>query len=521
MAQFRKAGSWMLIAALSTAPSMGCKGGFSMPSWVPSFGKSQASGPILQRDSDGGYLQSPSSTMPDPAPPLPKAEEFGVMSGLKKLGDTVSSPFKKTPEKKTPPVAEDDPVQLTSKTAPPGPSLYVSLAKLQEKAGKNESALEKYNQALEIDPKYLPALLGIARLHDRTGDYEKALAAYTKATVVHPESAAAFNDLGLCYARADRMTESVTALQRAVALDGEKALYRNNLATVLVEVGRSDEAYRTLVKIHGEGIAHYNVGYLLNKRGEKQRALEQFRLAAKVDPNLAPAKQWIEMLGGEVPTYDADAKVAQAPAMAPTTPRTQTRDLAAEAVKTIAAATGTPAPALNEPIPSPIVMPDRNERRIAPVSLPRVVEEHEAPTTITPLPSTSSEVVDTEPTREVEPTPMPRSTQAPVPLPPTEPMPTTAPAATGPKLLGNEQARRAPAPTTERYYVGDRYSTASAPAPTTSNPASIPPTVAAPRSNAAPLPETLSNRPQTGVPSTPLPATVPSTAGARYPASRY
>lgn len=510
MAQFRKAGSWMLIAALSTAPSMGCKSGFSMPSWVPSFGKSQSTGPILQRDSDGGYLQSPSSTMPEPAPPQPKAEEFGVMSSLKKLGDTVSAPFKKTPEKKTPPVAEDDPVQLTSKTAPPGPSLYVSLAKLQEKAGKNESALEKYEQALELDPKYLPALLGIARLHDRTGDYEKALAAYKKATVVHPDSAAAFNDLGLCYARANRLTDSVTALQRAVAIDGEKALYRNNLATVLVEVGRSDEAYRTLVKIHGEGIAHYNVGYLLNKRGETQRALEQFRLAAKSDPNLAPAKQWIEMLGGEVPTYDADAKVAQVPASVPTAVRAPTRDLAAEAVKTISAATGTPAPALEQPIPSPIVMPERTERRIAPVSLPRIVEEQDAPTAITPLPSTSSaDVVDAAPRDEVEVTPAPSNAAPAEPAPPAEPMPITTPAASGPKLLGNEQARRAPATTGDRYYVGDRYSTAAAPVPTTAATPSVVPAVTAPtksvpRSNAAPVP-----------------ATVPSTAGARYPASRY
>ncbi len=240
------------------------------------------------------------------------------------------------------------------------------------------------------------------------------------------------------------------------------------------------------------------------KRGEKERALEQFRLAAKVDPNLAPAKQWIEMLGGEVPTYDADAKVAQAPAARPTTPHAPSRDLAAEAVKTMAAATGTPAPALEQPIPSPIVMPDRTERRIAPVSLPRVVEEQEAPTAITPLPSISTEAVDAEVGVEVEQAPEPIKQLSPEPLPPAEPMPTTAPAASGPKLLGNEQARRAPAPTSERYYVGDRYSTAAASLPTSPAPAVTAPPVSAPRSHAAPVP-----------------ATVPSTAGARYPASRY
>lgn len=88
-------------------------------------------------------------------------------------------------------------------------------------------------------------------------------------------------------------------------------------------------------------------------------------------------------------------------------------------------------------------------------------------------------------------------------------MPITTPAASGPKLLGNEQARRPPATTGDGYYVGDRYSTAAAPVPTTAATPSVVPAVTAqtksvPRSNAAPVP-----------------ATVPSTAGARYPASRY
>ncbi|MGC3970620.1 MAG: tetratricopeptide repeat protein [Pirellulales bacterium] len=488
MARIRKAGGWLLIAALSTAPSTGCKNGFSIPVWNP-FAK-KSSGSILERDSSGGYIQPPSTTMPDPGPPIPKAEEFGFKSSMKKLGDTLSSPFKKTAADKKPKSVEQVEVELASKEAPPSATLFVSLAKLQEKAGKNDSAVTEYEKALEADPKHLPALLGLARLYDRMGEYDDAVATYKKAVVAHPESAAAFNDLGLCYARANRLTESVTALQRAVAIDGDKPLYRNNLATVLIETGRPDEAYRVLVKAHGEAVAHYNVGFILNKRGQKERALQEFKLAAKADPNLQPAKHWIKLLEGAAP---------------PTT----SRDPVAAATQKInssnAAAAPSPAvvadPSLETPIPTPIVVSESAGPRIAPISQPRVVEEP-AEQEIRELPpasaATESSPLQTLPTVEPAPPrkPMPSAAE------PTDAKPVDA-EATGPKLLGNEQARRNVAPTIgDRYYVGDRYSTPVAqPQPST--------TAAAPQAGTksqAPLPENTK---------------APTTVGARYGASRF
>lgn len=310
MGMHRKTGRWLLIVALTTAPSAGCKSGFTF--WNPFAKPTMTPGsPMLQGDGDGGYIQAP---MPQQAPPEPRAEEFGWKAPFKKFGDTISSPFKKSAASKPakPILAEDDPISLTSKQAPPGAKLYVSLAEMHKKAGNLEAAVENYDRAIEAEPKSLPALLGMAHLYDGNGNTAKALEYYNRAVKAHDDSAAAHNDLGLCLLRDNQPKESIEELKKAIDLEPTKPLYRNNLAKILVELDRADEAYKILAPVHGEATAHYNIGYMLNTRGLKAQALEHFRIAAKLDPNLKRAQQWVAILSpGETQTHIA----ATAPAM--------------------------------------------------------------------------------------------------------------------------------------------------------------------------------------------------------------
>jgi hypothetical protein len=72
-------------------------------------------------------------------------------------------------------------------------------------------------------------------------------------------------------------------------------------------------------------VAHYNVGFLLNKRGQTAAALEQFQLAVKADPTFEAARQWVDSLsasqnsapqvaGKSVVTRWSDTQVTAAPA---------------------------------------------------------------------------------------------------------------------------------------------------------------------------------------------------------------
>lgn len=484
-----KFGRWM-TAALLASTLTGCKNGFEIPIWNP-FARSTAS---LQRDGDG-YVQpnAPEVTAPTPAPA--RAEEFGWNQPFKKIGNTISAPFRKsdTADAQRP---ESEATSLVAHNNPE-PKLYIDLAKNQERVGHFDSAIEMYQKALAIEEDNVAALLGAARLYDRLEKFEEAVILYERAIEVQPDNAAALNDLGLCYARNKNLTESINYLQRAVTLEPNKVLYRNNLATVLVSTDRAQEAYRTLVPAHGEAIAHYNVGFLLTKHGRSDEALEQFRAAVKADPALRQAQQWVVALEGETPTAATPASGAARPAVT-----TQERR------------------PLSEPVATPYVpQSDQPRPAMTPVSRPTIVDEPAGQQSTARQPESSSQAVPTY--REPAVTPSPT-------------LPTTAaPAATtedaGPKLIGNEQARRAAAANRPQQVAQQPAATTPNPAatqpatqPQTAAQSATPTTVAVrPQAILPPLPES----PASGLPaatSSPPTSTTPHTAnGARYPASRY
>jgi hypothetical protein len=48
--------------------------------------------------------------------------------------------------------------------------------------------------------------------------------------------------------------------------------------------------------VHGEAAAYFNLGYLLQKKGQTQQAIQAFSTALRFDPNMVQAQQWIERL---------------------------------------------------------------------------------------------------------------------------------------------------------------------------------------------------------------------------------
>jgi tetratricopeptide (TPR) repeat protein len=190
------------------------------------------------------------------------------------------------------PGPDDDAVSLKAK-GKAGPEVHVAIAQLYEQSNKMAEAELEYQLALNEKPDYLPALLGYAHLQDQLGKPKEAIELYQRAIQTHPRQSSVNNNLGLCYARQNRLDEAVTALGRAVQLDAKNPLYRNNIAAVLVDQGRVNEAFVHLRAVHGDAAAYYNLGYLLNKKGQSQAALQHFRLALQADPSMDAARRWV------------------------------------------------------------------------------------------------------------------------------------------------------------------------------------------------------------------------------------
>ena len=173
------------------------------------------------------------------------------------------------------------------------------MADLYVESGKFTEAEAQYQQAMKKAPDDIRVLLGYAMLKDQMHQPQEALKFYQQAEQKHPKQPSVYNDLAVHYARWDMVPEAIEAAQRAVDLRPREPRYRNNLAALLVEAGMPQEAFKQLREVYDEPVAHYDLGFLLNKRGMKAAALQEFTIALQLSPRMASARQWVERLSRE------------------------------------------------------------------------------------------------------------------------------------------------------------------------------------------------------------------------------
>ena len=215
------------------------------------------------------------------------------------FGQSITSGFQNLGRSTTPPPSQtDDPIALKT-PAKAGIELYVAVAHLYVESGKFAEAEEQYRQALKKAPNDLRVLLGYAMLKDQINQSQEALKFYQQAAQKHPKQPSVYNNLAIHYARRGMVREAIEAAQRAVDLCPREPRYRNNLAALLVEAGKPQEAFKQLREVYDEPVSHYDLGFLLNKRGMQAAALQEFTIALSLSPRMTLARQWVERLSRE------------------------------------------------------------------------------------------------------------------------------------------------------------------------------------------------------------------------------
>jgi Tfp pilus assembly protein PilF len=200
----------------------------------------------------------------------------------------------------------DDPFLLKNQKKP-GVELYVSVAHLYTETGKYAEAEDQYRRAKKLAPDDLRVLLGYAMLDDQMNRPDDALELYRQAEQKHPKEPAVYNNLAVHFIRVGMVPEAIEAARKAVELRPHEARYRNNLAALLVEAGQTQEAFKQLRAVYEEPVAHYDLGFLLNKRGLKPAALQEFTIALQMSPGMGLARQWVERLSRAQSEHEAPA----------------------------------------------------------------------------------------------------------------------------------------------------------------------------------------------------------------------
>ena len=162
-----------------------------------------------------------------------------------------------------------------------------------------EQARLAYQQAIQIDPKHVPAYLGLARLYADTEDTAHAVETYQKGIKAVPKEAALWYELGLCQGRRKEWGPALESLRKAAELQPENHQFANALGYGLARVGQYDEALACFQRVNGEGRAHYKLARMLEHMGQKDLARRHLELALEKDPRLTEAQDLLREIDGQ------------------------------------------------------------------------------------------------------------------------------------------------------------------------------------------------------------------------------
>jgi Tfp pilus assembly protein PilF len=166
--------------------------------------------------------------------------------------------------------------------------------------GYSERARLSYQQAIEIDPKHIPAYHALARLYLTLGDVDQATRTYSEALKLCPKDSSLWFELGWkCYARAKHFDQALDALHHACELDPKNRLYGEISGHCLAAAGRYDEAATVLSKYSGEAKAHYDVARMAEHNHQDEVARQHLRATLNVEPANPGAIEMLARMDGD------------------------------------------------------------------------------------------------------------------------------------------------------------------------------------------------------------------------------
>ncbi len=184
------------------------------------------------------------------------------------------------------------------------PEAHVNLAGLYARLGRAADAESSLRTALQLDPRFVPALLSLAdllRAQRRDADGERFLA---EALRVGPDNPEALHALGLLRVRQNRLADAVDLLRRAAAGRPESPRLAYVYAVALHDTGRPGDAIAVLTAAHRQRPADREtltaLATYVAEGGDVRRALEHAERLLALDPDDPAARALVETLRGRM-----------------------------------------------------------------------------------------------------------------------------------------------------------------------------------------------------------------------------
>ena len=168
-----------------------------------------------------------------------------------------------------------------------------NLGTLYANQGNYAAAIETYERVLEQNPDHVVSNLNMGYAHEAQGDLDAALDYYRSAQVAKPLNADVNNTLGCAYYAKGDYAAAIEAFTTAVTSAPEHADAHSNLARAYGAIqdyqGAIEHFSIVLELAPQDAMTHQMLGVAHELAGEPDRAMELYRGALRLQPNLPEA----------------------------------------------------------------------------------------------------------------------------------------------------------------------------------------------------------------------------------------
>ncbi len=180
---------------------------------------------------------------------------------------------------------------------PHDPAALAVRGQLLAALDQKEEALASVREALTYGPELGYAHYAYARILLKFEQKKTALAAIQEAIRIDPEEPTFYCTQALVYLQMSDWAKTLQAAETALELDPESEEALNLQSLALRRMGRrheSSEALQAALNRNPEdAFTHTNRGWQLLEQGNSQQALNHFREALRLDPDMDPARNGI------------------------------------------------------------------------------------------------------------------------------------------------------------------------------------------------------------------------------------
>lgn len=150
------------------------------------------------------------------------------------------------------------------------------------------------NTIAQIDEQFLDAysFLRAGMANERTGNYADAVKSYLKGLEVEPNNVELLNSMGFAQFQQGNSEAAIDALEKALAVDPNHHKAHNNMALASIDIGELELAeihYRESLAIEPQPAIYNDLGYVLERLGLPDEAIEAYEQALELDPDSATA----------------------------------------------------------------------------------------------------------------------------------------------------------------------------------------------------------------------------------------